>query len=432
MIKTRYLTNKKVSICLFAALLSSFTFISMTKQCFSSAMTFIKAEGIMDSSQTGTIVAVFYLVYGVLQLVGGILTDKWRPERFITFGFMGAGLCNLAIYVNQIFDLVGKENTFAFILVVWVLNACSQFAVWPAVFKMCASMLEKDHRSHALFLISFANSLGTVINYAVAALIPHWTLNFLISAVGLIAFAVAWEAMMSFGVKRHLKEETVEAPKAPNHTHYHDKQKDVNIFVLMAASGMLLFLVVLLTRSIFDNGLKTLVATMINDNYSDVTPAVATALSIIILVMGALGPTLAHQIYPRFVKNEITATIILFSVATPFGILLLLTGTVDYWWIVVFLSFLVLMMNASSLFTNYIAARFNKWGKSATIAGATNMMASLGIVVSNFVFTRISEGYGWHVTIWVWVVLLVIANVLLWVIAPMWKKFLRTHYYEHE
>jgi hypothetical protein len=42
------------------------------------------------------------------------------------------------------------------------------------------------------------------------------------------------------------------------------------------------------------------------------------------------------------------------------------------------------------------------------------------------------EAFNWHVTIWVWVVLLIIANILLWVIAPMWKKFLRTHYYEHE
>ncbi|MBO7341708.1 MAG: hypothetical protein J6U87_03400, partial [Clostridia bacterium] len=114
---------------------------------------------------------------------------------------------------------------------------------------------------------------------------------------------------------------------------------------------------------------------------------------------------------------------------TPFGVLLLLTGKVHYWWIVIFLSFLVLMMNATALFTNYIAARFNKWGKSATLAGAFNMMAALGIVVSNFVFTRIVDNFGWMATIWVWVVLLVLSNILLWVIAPMWKRFLRTQYY---
>ena len=426
MIKTRYLNNAKASILIFVALFSTFTFISMTKQCFSSAMAFIVEEGIMTKSETGTIVAVFYLVYGILQLVGGILTDKWNPERFLTFGFLGAGLCNLAVYINQVYAIV--DNNFAFVLVIWVLNACAQFAVWPAVFKMISGMLKEEHRSIALFLISFANSLGTVINYAVAALIPHWTLNFLISAVGLIAFALLWEIAMH-SVRPFIVEKEVELPETPVHTHYHKHQKDVHIIALLAASGMLLFLVVLLTRSLFDNGLKTLVATMINENYDNVTPTVATALSIIILIMGALGPTLGHQIYPRFVKNELTATILLFAIGTPFCVLLLLTGKVHYWWIVIFLSFFVLLMNAAALFTNYIAARFNKWGKSATLAGAFNMMTSLGIVVSNFVFTRVVEGFGWTVTIWVWIILLVIANILLWIIAPMWRRFLKTQYY---
>ena len=419
MVKTRYLSNAKASILLFVAVLSTFTFISMTKQCFSSAMAFIVDEGIMTRSQTGTIVAIFYLFYGVLQLVGGIITDKHNPERFLTFGFIGAGLCNLAVYFNQ---------TFSFVVVIWVLNAFSQFAVWPAVFKICASMLKEEHRPQALFLISYANSLGIVINYAVAALIPHWKLNFLISAIGLLGFALVWEIVVHC-IHPFIEEAEVELPDTPVHTHYHDKQKDTHFLALLITSGMLLFLVVLLTRAIFDNGLKTLVATMINDNYSNVTPAVATALSIIILVMGALGPTLGHLIYPHFIKNEVTSTILLFAAGTPFGVLLLLTGKVDYWWIVIFLSFLVLMMNATALFTNYIAARFNKWGKSATLAGAFNMMAALGIVVSNFVFTRIVDNFGWMATIWVWVVLLVLSNILLWVIAPMWKRFLRTQYY---
>lgn len=425
--KTRYLTNAKLSILLCVTLLSSYTFISMTKQCFSSAMTFIKAEGIMTASQVGTIVAVFYLVYGILQLVGGILTDKWKPERFLTFGYLGAGLCNLAIYLNQIYHFA--SNNFAFILVVWVLNAFSQFAVWPAIFKMCSGMLKEEHRGTALFLVSFGNSLGTVINYAVAAIIPHWTVNFLISGAGLVGFAIFWEIFM-IGVRPQLVEKEIEIPKTPVHTHYHEGQKDVHVVALLASSGMLLFLIVLLTRSIFDNGLKSLVATMINDNYPDTAPpSIATALSIIILVLGALGPVLARVIYPRIAKNELTATLLLFALGTPFGALLLLTGKVHYFWIVAFLSLLTVCMNALGLLTNYIAARFNKWGKSATLAGAMNMMASLGIVTSNFVFTRVVERFGWRITIWIWVILLLCANVLIWIITPMWKRFLKTQYY---
>ena len=406
---------------LFAALFSSFTFISMTKQCFSSAMAFIVEEGLMTKSQTGTIVAVFYLVYGCLQFLGGVLTDKWHPERFITFGFIGAGLCNLAVYFNQ---------SYGFVLVMWVLNACSQFAVWPAVFKMISSMLKKEHRTNALFAITFANPGGTVINYAVAALIPRWQYNLLISAIGLFAFAFIWE-IVTHGIKPLLQEEEIEVAEkpTPKHTHFHHEQDDIHILSLMFSSGVVLLLLVILVRSIFDNGLKTLIATIINESYSTVTPAISTALTIIILIMGTVGPVLARRLYPHYIKNELTALIAFFLLALPFAALLLLLGRAHYVAIVIFTSLVVLMTSAAALFTSYISARFNKWGKSGTVAGAFNAMTSLGIVVSNFVFTRVAERFNWIVTIEIWIVMLVISIILLFIIAKMWKRFLQTKYY---
>ncbi len=422
--KTKTLTSRRASILLLSALITSYTFMCMTRNCFSSAMVFIVEDGVMTKSQTGTIVAVFYLVYAFSQLLGGVITDKCSPEHLITLGFVGAGLCNLAVYFNQ---------NFAFVMVIWVLNALMQFAIWPAVFKVSSGMLAEAHRGLALFLITFAIPLGMVINYAVAALITDWKLNFLISAVGLALSSLIWELGL-YAVRPHTVQTETEIPETPVHTHYQKEQRSTSLMALLGVSGMLFYLVVMLTRSIFDNGLKTLVATMINENYTDVTPVVATALTIIILVMGALGPTLAHRLYPHVIKNEISATILLFAIGTPFGILLLLTGRISYWWIVIFLSALVLMMNAALLLSSYIAARFNKWGKGATLASAINMMSSLGIVISNFVFTRVVDAFadktdGWMAVIWIWVILLALSNVLLFLIAPLWKKFLRTKYY---
>lgn len=417
--KNRYLTNSKVSIILFLSLMSSYTFISMTKQCFSSAMAFIVEEGAMTKSQTGTIVAVFYLVYGFLQLVGGIMTDKWNPERFLTFGYLGAGLCNLAVYFNQ---------SYSFVLVVWVINAIAQFSVWPAAFKIIASMLKESHRTNALFIVTFGNPVGTVANYIVAAIIPFWQLNFLISGVGLIVSAVLWEITIFF-TRPYLHVEDLVLPEKPEHTHYYDEQKDHGFLGLAFSSGILFLLAVILVRSIFDNGLKSLVATMINQSYDNVTPTLATALTVIILIFGSVGPILARRVYPHYIKNEVTGMILFFLLTLPFAALLLLLGRAHYVTLIVFLCAIVLFMSAASLFTSFISARFNKWGKSATVAGAVNAMASLGIVISNLVFTRVAERFGWLATIEVWLVLLIVAIALLFVILPMWKRFLRTKYY---
>lgn len=373
----------------------------------------------MLKSQVGTIVAVFYLVYGFLQVAGGVAVDKWKPEHFITIGFLGAGLCNLAVYLCEHYRFA---DFYYFVLIVWVLNACVQFAVWPATFKMTASMVKKEQRTNALFLIAFANPFGTVLNYLVAALIPKWQYNFLLSAVGLVAFALIWEFFFR-GVKQHLTEEEI-APVSVSVADQGDKHAP-NTIALFLASGVALLLIVILVRSVFDNGLKTLIATMINESYPDVTPTIATALTIVILIAGALGPMVARWLYPAHIKSEMNALAIFMLLAFPFACLMLLLGRAHYVLIVVFTSLVVLATSAASLSSSYIAARFHKWGKTGTVAGALNAVTSLGIVVSNFVFTRVAERFNWIVTIEIWLALLVLSYLLLLIILPMWRRFFK-------
>jgi len=371
----------------------------------------------MSKSQVGTIVAVFYLVYGFLQIVGGALTDKWKPERFITIGYLGAGFCNLAVYLCERYRFA---EFYYFVLIIWVVNACSQFAVWPATFKMLSSMIKEEQRTNAIFLVSFANPLGTVLNFAVAAIMPKWQTQFLFSAIGLVGFALFWEFFFR-GVKQHLNEIEVSVPAkgAPAQ----DGKTSPDTLGLFLHSGVALLLIVIFARGILDNGLKTLIATMINESYDSVTPAIATALTVIILIVGAAAPMIARLVYPRYIKSEINTFALFMALALPFVCLMLFLGHAHYMLIVVFTSMIVLAMSAATLCTSYISARFNKWGKSATVAGAFNAMTSLAIVVSNFVFTRVAERYNWMTIIKIWIALLLLSYVLLLIVVPMWRRF---------
>jgi MFS family permease len=84
-------------------LLISYAFICMTRACFNAAMSTIVDMGVFTKTQTGIISAVFYAIYGVLQVAGGILTDRKNPEHLITVGFVGAAISNLVIYFNHDF-----------------------------------------------------------------------------------------------------------------------------------------------------------------------------------------------------------------------------------------------------------------------------------------------------------------------------------------
>ena len=413
--KTRSLNNKRASILLLCALVLSYSFICLTKNCFSSAMVFIVDEGLLTKFQTGLITAVFYVVYAILQIAGGIVTDKWHPERFITFGLLGAAACNLVIFFNQ---------NYIVMLLSWALNAAVQFAVWPATFKLVSTMLTEDMRDNSLFIVTFSNPAGVVVGYLVSALVSSkWQLNFLVSAVGLCVIAIVWEIIFR-SVKPYIVETEVKAAKDSIESMPRIDGKDFWSIVLK--SGVLMFVAVSFIRCMFDLGIKSLAPSLIYDSYESVSPTLATVLSVVVLIAGASGPVIAHIIYPKHIQNEAVALTIFFGIALPLVAFVLLVGKIHYIFIVILLALIVLFMSGGTIFTtSYIAARFNRWGKGATVAGILNCSASLGIVTANLVFTALADNVGWIGTIIVWLILMTIALILSLLAIPTWGRFLK-------
>lgn len=412
--KTRVLNNRRSSLLLLCALVASYSFICLTKNCFSSAMVFIVDEGLLNKFQTGLITAIFYVVYALLQVLGGAVMDKFHPERFITFGLVGAGLCNLVIFFNQ---------NYIVMLVSWAVNAAVQFGVWPATFKLISTMTTEDMRDNALFIVTFSNPVGVVVGYVVAAIVgSFWQMNFLFSAIGLICVAICWEIVF-----RSLKPHIVEEELTGNYEPTVKLKDDFNFTKIAFSSGLIMFIVISFVRCMFDLGIKALTPTMIYDCYAEVTPNLATVLNIIVLIAGASGPLLAHVLYPKYIRNEAIALTIVFSIALPLSIACLLIGSVSYWVIVILISLIIMLMGGGTLFTtSFIAARYNCYGKGATVAGILNCFASLGVVAANTIYTSLADSIGWHGTIAVWIALMAVALILSILSIPVWGKFLKS------
>ncbi len=409
--KTRYLEGTRLSIFLFISLMIPYVFAAMTKNCFSSAMVFIVNEGLMSAFQTGTITAVFYIVYASLQVVGGYLTDKWHPEYFVTIALVGGGICNILIFFFN--------TNYIALLAIWSVNAIFQAPLWPAAFKIISTMTAPAVREQGLVIATLGYPTGTLLCYGVAALVDRWQSLFLISGIGLFLFTVYW--LCAFGkIKKSLiEEETV-------HIDYGSaaKREHSAFLPLVISSGLIFMLIVTFIRSMFDSGIKALTPTMINACYDSVSPTFATTLNMIILIAGIFGPFVAQAIYPRFIRNEVAACALFLTAAVPCVITVAFVGRISYIFIVIALALLALLMSASGLFTtSLIASRFNKWGYGATVAGLLNCMASFAIVAANMVFTGMAESLGWNATTAVWVVMIILGTLLGIVTIPIWKKF---------
>jgi len=415
--KNRRLESRKASIIILVSLMMAYTFLCLTRNCFSSAMVFIVSEGLLTKFETGVITAMFYVAYSVMQIVGGVVIDKINPERFITIGLLGAALSNLVIYFNQ---------NYIVMLLAWSFNAAMQFGVWPAVFKITSGFVREDMRENSLFIATLASPAGVVSSYVVAAIVSSkWQLNFIISTIGLLFFAVVWE--LTFRSVKPLIIETDSQSVTNQKSELLPKTVNFENFgKLFLKSGLPIVVVLVFLRAMFDWGIKGMTPTMINESYEAVTPVLATVMNIVVLISGVLGIFIAHFIYPRFIKNESVALLFFFSLSLPFTFLTLFLGKIDYRIMVVILSFIVMFMNSCTLFTtSYIAARFNKYGKGATVAGILNASASLGIVLANTLFPGLADSVGWQGTVVVWVVMMCIAAILVLIYLPLWTKFLK-------
>ena len=412
--ENKNLDAKHKSVLLLIGLVSSFSFISLTKNCFSSAMVFIVDEGLLTKFETGTISAVFYVIYAILQMMSGPLTDKWRPDKLITIGLIGAGVSNLVIYFNQ---------NYIVMLLSWAFNAMVQCAVWPSVFKLASTAVCDSMKGKAIFFINICGSLGGILSFVIAAAVSsYWQLNFLISAIGLFVFAVLWEICIVFIKPK------VSAPESnPRSFDASVRASDAPSFRTVVFSyGILLLFVIAILRSAFDLGLRVLAPSIINESYESLSPELSTLLSIIVIIAGIFGSLFASVIYPRFIRNEALVILLFFLLSFPFVCLLLLVGEVSYIWIVVFLAIMVFLLSTASMFTSsYIAGRFGKWNMGGTVAGFINGGAALGIVLANMLFTAIADANGWIFTIKVWILMMAGAILLSCIFLCIWSKFLK-------
>ncbi len=405
-----YLASRKRSRHFFIYIWIMYGMVYMTRNCFNSAMASIVAQGVFTKSQTGLITAMYYAVYAPLQIAGGVLADKYNPERLIQTGLISAAIVNMIIFFN---------HNYYVILIVWTIGAVIQAPLWPAVFKVISSQMSEKERPKMIFLISFGTSFGLLLGYVIAAFIPSWEYNFAVSAIILTVLTVImYELCIHYG-------EYIKKPDTSNEAKASKvKGGAAGTCKLFAKSGFLLLLPAVFFRAAVENGAKMLSPTMLMESYEKISPSIGNLLNTFVIIAGLASLVLVRLVlYPRIVKDEAAGTAIMLLACVPFVAALKLVGTIPAGGAVVSLCGVTFTTTATHMFLMYYYTYFTAFGKNATAAGVANALASAGVVFSSYGMTRIAEIFGWNTVTTLWLVMIVIAAVLAAFAAPMAVRF---------
>lgn len=405
-----HLENKKVGSFFFWFIWVMYALVYMTKYCFSSALAPIVESGMLTKSQTGLIAASFHFVYAPLQILGGLFADRYNPEKMIKIGLGGSAIANLVIFLNQNYYVM---------LIAWMFNAATQFALWPSVFKIMASQLPRSEKKKNAFYMSFCTAFGLLVSYVAAALLPAWQYNFLLSTVISLGLLIAMHFVCK-KVDRYMlpDKNTMTEHIREKETHGHTMKS------LMLQSGLMLMIIIALIRTTIDQGSKTMAPTMLMESYGDISASIGNILNIFIILSGIAGTLVVkYLIYPKLIKNEVTGLIVLLALTIPLTVLLRMIGTVSSTTIIVSMCLIAFLMTAASLYTTYYNLNFAAFGKDGAVAGISNCAASVAMIIQSYGFNVVADNFGWKTVSDLWIVLIVTASILAVITLPIFNKF---------
>lgn len=409
--------DKKRSRHFFWFIWAMWALVFMTKNFFTAAMAQIVSEGVMTKSQVGLIVAAYFIVYAPLQMVGGIFADKYDPENIITIGLFGSAIANLILFFNQNYYVV---------LFTWIFNAVIQFGIWPAVFKIISSQIVRSDAKNATYYISFSGSVGLILSYAIAAIIPKWYINFAVSAAVLFVLGVILN-LLTYVEKPHMfPDRQAEAPVTSD-----GEKVDISAFRLFKESGFFFIVGAYFLSYMVVNGVKTLSATMLMETQKSITSSIGNVLNILVIAVSLVSLFFAKKLYyPKTVKSAPTGILIMLIVSVV-AAASLIVGNSHIAPVIISLCVVSGSITVVGLLGSYCNLRFVKFGKSATAAGILNMVAAVATVINSYGITRVADNYDWGVVLWLYFALLVISALSALAALPLWKRFKKKYFHKH-
>ncbi len=152
------------------------------------AMPIIQAEFHLSPTMQGLLLSSFFWTYGLMQIPGGLLADRFKPRIVITVATIAWGLFQA---------LAAATTGYTTLLLTRIGLGAAEGPIYPAGAKLNGLWMPPAERGRGAALLDGGAPLGAAFgSIIVAALISafhSWRISFLVAGLGTVAFgALAW------------------------------------------------------------------------------------------------------------------------------------------------------------------------------------------------------------------------------------------------
>lgn len=368
----------------------------------------VAAEGIAKSIASLAVTFAF-ISYGVGQLVSGYIGDKISPQKLILFGLLSSAAMNILMTVG--FGVTAM-------CILWTINGFAQSLIWPPLVRILASGMSREEYNKACVTVNAAGSLGTVFVYLTSPLfiqIYGWELVFFFSAaVGIIA-------ALLFFVFTRTKTESVSANTSSAMKTSDDNAENGDLRKIILSSGLLFICLGILFQGTLRDGIQTWTPSFLSETYSlPTTSSIFT--SVLIPLFSIFSIKITSVINSKFIKNELTLSVILFSIS---AVCTALSTIIRIMPLSVFFVALATgcMHGINLMLVCQIPGRFVKYGKASFISGSMNFFTYVGSAISTYGIAVIAEHSSWSAVLFTCSAVALLGLLMCVIANKNWKTF---------
>lgn len=304
--------------------------------------------------------------------------------------------------------------------ILWTFNGFAQSLIWPPLIRILAGSMSRDDYNRACVTVSAAGSIGTVFVYLAAPVlikIQGWRLVFLFSAVIGIIAAVLFRIFTG-------KSPVISAPKNSDSSNDNtDTSSQNSLKSVIVSSGLLFICLGILFQGILRDGITTWTPSFLSETYN--IPATSSIFtSVAIPLFSIISFKLTSEINRRFIKNELTLSMILFTLS---AICTGLSTVIRIMPLSVFFVSLAAgcMHGVNLLLVCQIPGRFVKYGKASLISGSMNFFTYVGSALSTYGIAKIAELSDWNAVLLTCSAVAIMGLLMCVIANKNWKKFVK-------
>lgn len=361
----------------------------------------------MDKGAAGLIGTLFFLSYGMGQLVSGFLGDYLDGRKMICTGLLVAAVCNLTM---------SRMSSPMIMAVIWCINGFGQSLVWSPLLRLLSENLEGETRRKACLYINGSMPLGTMCAYGMSALClktTGWRGAFVAPGIWLLVLAAVWmagsgrvglpSAANRYPEKDGKKSGDRTGAVMSSGSRAATEQKEGVWRQILWGSGLWLLFPVLCIQGALKDGVTTWVPVYLEESHG--LGAVAAVLGTMIIPMcNLLGVSAASLAARRMGEDEVRVAQLFYGVS--FGALLVLWLGGDKSGVLA-LALLAIsttcMMAVNTMLISVLPARYGSIGKTSGVSGILNSCVYAGSSASTYGIGALSASAGWKITIFIWV-----------------------------